>query len=266
MSATVAWISIAPIKGMRMQDMSEVELTADGIIGDREFFLADSNNDMVSATRLGPLLEIVPDYDQPRNRLTLNFPDDLVIAEEIELGEPEAVAFYGQDFQARPVQGGFSEAISQHAGVELKLMARPEDRPGVDRGSWGAATLLGLASIERLEEAAAAGDQPGDIDQRRFRMSFGVDGIEAHEEDRWVGGSVMVGETEVFVQDLVGRCAATTRDPDRGNVDLKTLHHIKAYRGDIESNEPLPFGVYAGVKQPGTVRTGDPVVPVETAS
>jgi len=250
-----------------MQDVTEAELTVNGVVGDREFFLVDSGNAMISATRLGPLLEIVPEYDQPNARLSLTFPGDLVVSADVEPGEPEAVTFFGQDFQAKPVLGEFSSAISKHAGVELRLMARPEDRPGVDRGSWGAATLLGLASIERLEEAAAAGEQPGEIDQRRFRMTFGVDGIDAHEEDQWVGGEVAVGETEVYVQDMVGRCAATTRDPDRGDVDLKTLHHIGAYRGDMVSNEPLPFGVYAGVRRPGTVRLGDPVIPaVETGA
>ncbi len=91
-------------------------------------------------------------------------------------------------------------------------------------------------------------------------MNFGIDGIEPHEEDSWVGRSVQIGEVDVRVHEKVGRCAATTRDPDAGDVDLKTLHHIRSYREDVPSEEPLPFGVYASVSRPGSIRLGDPVI------
>jgi hypothetical protein len=35
-----------------------------------------------------------------------------------------------------------------------------------------------------------------------------------------------------------------------------------AYRGEIESTEPLPFGVHAAVAEVGRVRLGDPVEPL----
>jgi uncharacterized protein len=55
----------------------------------------------------------------------------------------------------------------------------------------------------------------------------------------------------------------TTRDPDGGEVDFPTLHHLAAYRRDgIATTEPLPFGVHARVLEPGRVRVGDAVVPV----
>jgi uncharacterized protein YcbX len=57
----------------------------------------------------------------------------------------------------------------------------------------------------------------------------------------------------------VGRCALTTRQPETGVVDFKTLHLLKAYRGDVETTEPLPFGIHASVVDPGRVRVGDPV-------
>jgi MOSC domain-containing protein YiiM len=43
-------------------------------------------------------------------------------------------------------------------------------------------------------------------------------------------------------------------------VDFKTLHVLERYRGDLETTEPLPFGVHARVLEPGTVRVGDAVL------
>ena len=260
MTATVAWISIAPVKGMRMQDLTEVELGPDGAAGDLEFFLVNEKNDLLSVSRIGPLLEIVPEYEPgSAAKLTLNFPDGSTVASGVEAGEPEDVTFYGEALQARPVLGELSEAISRHCDLDLRLMLKPEGRPAVDRGAISGATILGLESLRRLETAAAEAGQPGPIDQRRFRMTFGIEGIAAHEEDEWIDGLVSIGEAQVRVEERVGRCAATTRDPDRGNVDLKTLHHIRSYRKDVISEEPLPFGVYGSVQRPGHVRIGDPV-------
>ena len=53
----------------------------------------------------------------------------------------------------------------------------------------------------------------------------------------------------------------TTRNADTGVVDFKTLHHLAAYREDVESFEPLPFGVYGRVLEEGEVSVGDPVEP-----
>lgn len=268
MSPTVAWISIAPVKGMRLQELAEVELTANGAAGDRKFFVVDGDGAMISATRLGPLLGIVPEYvaGPDGETLSLTFPGGSVVSGPVEPGEAEDVTIFTVPYQAKPVLGEFSRALSDHCESPLRLMAMPPDRPGVDRGEYGPATLLGAGSITRLEEQATADGEPGPIDRRRFRMNFGIEGTGPHEEDSWMNWKVRIGEATVEVRERVGRCAATTRDPDRGDVDLKTLHHIRAYRADSDSPEPLPFGVYATVDLPGRVRVGDPVAPMEPES
>lgn len=97
------------------------------------------------------------------------------------------------------------------------------------------------------------------MDGRRFRMLFGIDGVEPHEEDGWAGGRVAIGSAVVHVEALVGRCAVTTHNPDTGVPDLDTLRIIGSYRADVVSEEPLPIGVWGGVEQPGRVSVGDPV-------
>ncbi|HEX7298547.1 MAG TPA: MOSC domain-containing protein [Solirubrobacteraceae bacterium] len=256
MAAAVAWISVTPVKGLRLLARDEVKLTADGVPGDRAFFLVEEHGRMVSVPRLGPLVAVVPEHDADAGTLSLLFPDGERVAGAIELGEPEDVRFGGLNLRARPVLGAFSAALSEHCGTPLRMFAAPSERSGLDRGRIGAATLLSVASLERLR-AQAGETEP--VDPRRFRMTFGVEGLRAHEEDEWMDRDVRVGDALLRVTGHVGRCAATTRQPETGVVDFKTLHHLKAYRGELESTEPLPFGVHARVLEPGRVRVGDRV-------
>jgi uncharacterized protein len=255
-AAAVVWISVTPVKGLRLLQRDEVHLAEDGVPGDRAFFLVDARGAMVSATRLGPLVAVVPVYDAHAGTLTLAFPDDEQVAGPIEVGELEDVRFGGLNLRARPVLGAFSAALSEHCGRPLRLFATPPERPALDRGRVGAATLLSVASLERLR-AQAGETEP--IDPRRFRMTFGVDGLQPHEEDGWIDRKVRVGDALLHVTGHVGRCALTTRQPDTGTVDFKTLHHLRAYRRDVPATEPLPFGIHARVLKPGRVRVGDGV-------
>ncbi|HKG40381.1 MAG TPA: MOSC domain-containing protein [Conexibacter sp.] len=260
MPPSVSWISFTPVKGLRLRQLDEAEVTVDGIPGDRAFFLVDPEGTMVNAKRLGPLVSVVADHDAASGRLALRFPDGREVAGEIKLGELVDVRFFGLALRARAVGGPFSAALSEHAGASLRLVAAPPERPGVDRGRDGAVTLLSRASLERLRQESEADDA---VDARRFRMTFGIDGVEAHAEDAWRGRNVRVGEVLLRVTGNVGRCAVTTRHAETGGVDFPTLHHLAAYRRDgIDTTEPLPFGVHARVLEPGRVRVGDAVMPI----
>jgi hypothetical protein len=115
--------------------------------------------------------------------------------------------------------------------------------------------MVSTGTLERL--AGEAGVEA--VDGRRFRMLFGIDGVEPHEEDGWAGGRVAIGAAVVRIEDLVGRCAVTTQNPDTGLPDLDTLRIIGGYRADVVSVEPLPIGVWGGVERPGRVSVGDRV-------
>jgi hypothetical protein len=116
-------------------------------------------------------------------------------------------------------------------------------------------SLLATSSLEALSAQLAVGA----VDHRRFRMNFGIDGVDAHAEDAWHGRRVQVGDAVVIPQGHVGRCVITTQNPETGRTDLDTLKALAAYRGDLESTEPLPFGIHAAVAEPGRVRVGDAV-------
>jgi len=255
-SGHVAWISVSPVKGLALGQLEECELTEAGVAGDRRFFLVDEDNRLVNSKGLGMLQQIVPSYDEETELLTLAFPDGRALSHHVSVDGALDARFWSVSVPARVVEGPWSEALSDFTGRELRLVRA--DTPATDRRRSGAATLLGTGSLRAM--ARLLGVQ--DVDGRRFRMNFGVDGLAEHEEDEWLGRRVRIGQAVVVPQGNVGRCAVTTQNPETGAPDLDTLKALAAYRQDLQTTEPLPFGVYAAVAEPGRVRLGDPVEPV----
>jgi uncharacterized protein YcbX len=251
----VAWISQCPVKGLALRQLDDCELTEGGIAGDREFFLVDENDLLVNAKGLGCLQQVVPRYDHESDTLTLAFPDGTTVSQSVGLDGSLVARFWGDTMDVRVVDGPWSEALSDYCGRDLRLVRAPA--PATDRRRSGAATLLGTGSLRSLARALGVDE----VDERRFRMNFGVDGLGEHQEDAWIGRRIRLGDAIVIPHGHVGRCAVTTQNPDSGAPDLDTLRALAAYRGGVETTEPLPFGVYAAVAQPGRVRVGDVVEP-----
>ena len=251
MSARVAWISRCPVKGLAIMQLDECELTEAGMVGDREFFLVDENGRLVNGKGLGALQQIVPSYDEDTGAMTLEFPDGTTVSQPLAFDGSLSAGFWSRSVDVHVVDGPWSEAISDFAGRSLRLVRAPGPAP--DRLRSGAATLLGTASLRAIARILGVDD----VDGRRFRMNFGIDGLREHEEDEWLGRRVQLGEAVVIPVGNVGRCAVTTQNPDTGAPDLDTLKALAAYRPGSDATEPLPFGVHASVAEPGRVRTGD---------
>jgi uncharacterized protein YcbX len=253
MTARVSWISYTPVKATKLHLVDEVEVVESGVRGDRRFYLITERGRLVSNKDFGPLQVVRADYDEATDTLAMRFEDGVVLEAGVERGEEVETTFHRQSRPARLVRGPWAEAISEVAGQPMRLV-EPE-WPAPDRGRGGATTLLATTSLETL-----AGQLGVDsLDHRRFRMNFGIEGIDAHAEDAWRGRRVRVGEAVVIPQGHVGRCVITTQDPDTGRTDLDTLKALAAYRGDLETTEPLAFGVHAAVAEPGRVRVGDSI-------
>ncbi|MDW8337542.1 MAG: MOSC N-terminal beta barrel domain-containing protein [Thermoleophilia bacterium] len=252
--ARVAWLALAPVKGLRLVSVESTALGPTGIDGDRRYLLVDADGRPVNAKRCPRLLTVVPEV-AGEGRLRLRFPDGTVAEGEVELGGRIVTTLYGGPIAGRLVLGPWSAALSEHAGMELRLVQTEREGEGFDRGARAAVSLLSTGSLRAL--AAAAGVE-GPVDGRRFRMTVGVEAGE-HAEDGWLGQRLRVGGAVLLPRDRVGRCAVTTRHPETGERDLDTLAAIASYRGDVASAERLPFGVWCEVLEPGPVAVGDSV-------
>jgi uncharacterized protein len=253
---SVSRINVAPVKGLGLVHPDEVVLERTGVPENRRFHVVDSSGRRYNQLRNGGLALIEPEYDSEAERLTLRFPDGTVADGEIELGEEIVVDFYGRPVDGRVVVGPWEEALSRWLGRPLRLV-QSEPGAAVDRGR-GQVSLVSEESLAEL--ARQAGREQ--VDGRRFRMLFQIEGGEPHQEDEWLQRRVRLGEATVELRGDVGRCAITTQNPETGVPDFDTLRTIDAYRArtrNAAGKEHIPFGVYGEVVRAGIVRVGDPV-------
>jgi uncharacterized protein YcbX len=250
----IARIGVTPVKGLALVHPDRVELTEVGVPGDRDLYLVDEAGSLVAASEFGPLQTIRPSYDSGSRRLSLAFPDGWVVEDDVSpTAEALTTDFYGRPVPAHVVDGPWAKALSAFVGTPVRMVRC--DRPG-DGTDVHHVTVMSRASAA---EVARRGGRSGELDTRRFRMTFELEGCAPHEEDTWTGRTVRFGDAVLRIHGSVPRCLVTTQDPATGRKDFDTLKVIVSYRELMREARGIPFGVYAEVERPGRVRVGDPV-------
>jgi hypothetical protein len=118
----------------------------------------------------------------------------------------------------------------------------------------GYTTLHGRGSLAAL--AVTVDEAPG-ITERRFRSNVAVDGLDAWEEQRWVGRRLRIGEVEFDVANPVTRCLATHANPLSGKRDLPIMPTLLR----VFPSERPTFAVMMTSERGGRIRVGDRVEP-----
>jgi len=251
----VTRLSTTPIKGLALHHPESIRVDETGAVGDRLFYLADARPSLVSVAKSGALVGIRAAYDASSRRLTLREGDTVLADDEVRLGEEIDADFFAfRTAPGRIVEGPFAAILSSRAGRPLELVQATDSLRGHDVEPL---TLLGTGSIDQLSHVAGA-----PVDARRFRMLIEFDGGLPHIEDTWIDKRIRIGDATLIGGGPVQRCAGTTRHPDTGVVDLKTLALIGEYRGRQDSifGPGFNFGVYARCVEPGEIRVGDDVI------
>lgn len=89
-------------------------------------------------------------------------------------------------------------------------------------------------------------------DGRRLRPNIVIGGVTGLEERQWPGARLRIGEVEIDVDSLRGRCVMTTYDPDTQAQDLDVLRDIvKRFGGELALN--------CAVLRGGTISVGQEV-------
>lgn len=175
-------------------------------------------------------------FDEPALAITVIAPDGAKAT--ARLGEPETFAEANALIRRHFAPG-------PHGIPELHEQAR-------ERGHWDFTdTALSICNIETLRSLEAAAGRP--VDPTRFRANLYIDGVEAWEEFGLIGRRLRVGEAELEVLRPAMRCAATSVDPQTGDVSLDVPMLLRRSVGH------LFCAVYARVARAGRIAAGDPV-------
>jgi uncharacterized protein len=119
----------------------------------------------------------------------------------------------------------------------------------------GRVTLHGRGSLQSLE--AALGE---DVSELRFRSNVAVDGLNAWEEQSWVGRKIRIGAVEFDVIKPKTRCLATHANPVSGERDLPILTTLTHKMG--QENPTFAVAMVPS-RGGGEIRVGDQVKPLD---
>ncbi len=239
-----------PVKSLQGEPLDTADLTADGLLGDRQWGVLDRRTGRILTGRRRPeLLTAAASYDGDQPAITL--PDGLRA-----VGAGEQTDALLSDWLGSPVSlvasagGGrgraeyFADATDDTSeAIEFTM---PEGRY-VD-----AAPLLVLTTASL--RAAAALHPDGAWDARRFRPNVLIetdDDKEGWLEDGWVGRSVQSGTAAFVPSQPCIRCTMVTRPQPGLDADVDVFRTLARHHRGL-------FGVWADVLRPGRLAVGDP--------
>jgi MOSC domain-containing protein len=234
--ATVAGLSLYPVKSMSGTPVQEAHVGLDGILGDRLYSFvraeqaAKSSFPWMTARESArmllyrPRFTKVPTQEDPEPPVEVTTPDgDLCKA-----GDPR-----------------LTEEISRNTGYSLFLLKSA-------RGIFDCqhVSVFSLASLRALATEAGCSIDPG-----QFRANIYIEPASerAYEEEGWTSYLLQIGaEVILAVTQRDARCMMVNINPETGAQDPRVLKTIaQRHQGQV--------GIYSNVVRPGTIRVGDAI-------
>lgn len=247
MTASLAHIFRHPIKAHGREELASVVLSAGaGLPWDRHWAVAHELSKFDASApgwvpcanfqrgaRTPAVMAIKARFDDRTGEMELRHPDLPVLRFHPATEGPRLIdwlAPISPDERFRPV------ALVRAPGVAMT----DTDFPSV--------------SIKNLASNAALGRHMGmDLSIHRWRGNLWLDGVAPWAEFDWIGKRLRVGSALLEVRERVGRCKATTADPETGKVNADTLGALRQVVGEQD------FGVFAVVLEGGRISAGDRV-------
>jgi uncharacterized protein YcbX len=224
-----------PVKSMGGERVHEADLGWHGLDGDRRLALRRMGEDggfpWLMASRLPELLLFTPQRREPA--LHGNLPT------HVRTPDGQDLAMLGPDLAAE---------IGRRHGSPVEMVHL--NRGIFDEASVSVITSATVGEIGRLAA------QPADV--RRFRPNIQIASSQSipFEEDDWVGGVLIFGDTSdaaaMYVTNWDERCAMVNFEPESARSTPEVLKAIVQARDN-------KAGVYATVARRGRLAVGQPI-------
>lgn len=245
-----------PVKGLSAEPLRQAQLSrGDYFPGDRMFAIENgpSGFDATAPTHQSKIKFLMLMRNARLARLRTRYDDasgELHIQSEGVEHAFEIVSEAGRNALA----SFFEELMPKELRGAPRLLEAPAGFRFTDSRK-GFVSIINLASMAALEQVVGH-----TLDPLRFRANIYVRGWPAWHEFGLVGQTITIGDVRLRVTKRIERCAATDVDPQTGARDtdlprtlLKTFDHTDC-------------GVYAEVKQGGTVAIGNTVAEAAAAT
>jgi hypothetical protein len=152
--ARVTRLSTTPVKGLALHHPDAILLLRTGAAGDREFFVIDGRDRLISIWKTGRLVRFRAAHDARRKWITLSSAEGVVCEGPARLGAPVIADFYSERKVAGTVmEGPWNSALRDAAGEPLRLVRA--DDPGAGHDEYPV-TLLGEESVDELVRRSGA--------------------------------------------------------------------------------------------------------------
>jgi uncharacterized protein YcbX len=250
-----------PVKGFTREECDSLEVLPGGrIAGDRVLALRFNDSktpddawgtkmECVALINTPGLTPLRLRYDHETLRLRIELADEVLVDEHVK--DPAGRTRFATAI-AQYVLGLPENPLSAHSTrLPLRVIgdgvtARYQDREP------GYVTLHGRGSVASL--AAAVGEPPA-LAEKRVRSNVAVDGLDAWEEQRWVGRTLRIGDVEFKAANPVTRCLATHANPVSGGRDVPVMQTLLK----LFAAERPTFAIMMTSDRGGRIRVGDAI-------
>ncbi|TYB49479.1 MOSC domain-containing protein [Actinomadura chibensis] len=264
-TATLTELNVYPLKSGRGTALRTAELTATGLLFDREFMLVTPEGRFLSQRELAEMALLRPSYDG--EILTVNGRDAKTLAHKA-VDDGEVLDVLVHRTECRGVDQGDEAAawFSSFLDRECRLVRftghRPTSRAGGEVKFADSYPLL-VISAESLADlnGRLAGRVAEPLPMNRFRPSLVIEGLGPYAEDDV--RLLRVGATVIEVVKACARCVVTTTDQDTAERGREPLRTLASYR---TRDRGIRFGVNAVPRTLGPLAVGDPVEVLEARS
>lgn len=249
-----------PVKGFTREDCEVISVLDGGrIAGDRVLGVRFANSaipgdtwgtkhEFVALVNTPGLARLQLEFNHETLRLRIGLQGGVLVDEALDNAGRKRIASAIEEYV---LTLGESPLSSHPDRLPLRIVGDGV-QPRYQDDKLGYVTLHGRQSLAAV--AAAVGVP--DLSEHRFRSNIAVDGLDAWEEQNWIGRTVCIGEVTFEAVNAKGRCLATHANPLTGQRDLpimKTL--IKVYPREKPT---FAIAMLAGDRG-GAIHVGDKV-------
>lgn len=249
-----------PVKGFTPEECETLSVVDGGrVAGDRVLGVRFGNaaisgdawgtkHEFVALVNTPGLARLKLRFDHKRLRLRITSRNEVIVDENLDDGGRKRIAAAIEDYVLNLAENPLSSYPDR---LPLRIVG-----DGITpRYQDDQAGFVTLHSRESLAALAATANCP-DLSERRFRSNIAIEGVEAWEEQTWVGCKIRIGEIDFEAVSPKGRCLATHANPLTGERDLPIMRTLlKAF-----VSEKPTFAIAMTTRRPGgMIHIGDKV-------